>query len=74
MPFERHAVGVRLAGDTVRVPAVPDPVLVGALRLDEDVQIVVRSTWRYIQGESDLRLLLGPLGKRVVGVTSPGAF
>lgn len=48
------------------------PVLSQALRGQEDVALVVHSTWRYTHDHDELRELLGPLKQRVAGVTPRG--
>lgn len=48
------------------------PALEGVLRLHADVRIVAHSTWRYSYDDDELRMLLGPLGNRVVGTTGRG--
>ena len=43
------------------------PVLARLLEQQDDVRIVVHSTWRYDHTDNELRTLLGPLGPRFVG-------
>lgn len=43
------------------------PFLVKMLEQFDDVRIVVHSSWRYEYTDQELRELLGPLGRRVIG-------
>lgn len=43
------------------------PILHQLLAGHDDVQLVVHSTWRYEYTDTELRVLLGPLGTKFVG-------
>lgn len=49
------------------------PILERALQSWSDVRIVVHSSWRYEYTDTELRVLLGPLGSRFVGAAPRGA-
>lgn len=48
------------------------PILARLLERQNDVQVVVHSTWRYDHTDSELKDLLGPLGSRFVGSAPRG--
>jgi len=48
------------------------PALVRTLQTHPDVGLVVHSTWRYTHDPDELRLLLGGLGKRMLGAAPRG--
>ena len=49
------------------------PVLESLLRPHQDVAVVVHSNWRLTHDDEELQLLLGRLGHRMLGSTTPGA-
>lgn len=48
------------------------PHLARLVQPHADVQLVIHSSWRYDHSVEHLRLLIGELGPRLLGVTPPG--